>query len=36
MLRMNNNNNLNWEAPQLTLITINETENLIDFFIGVS
>jgi len=33
---MNNSNNLNWEAPQLTLITINETENVIDFIFGLS
>jgi hypothetical protein len=30
------NNNLIWEVPQLTLITINETENVIDFIIGLS
>lgn len=33
---MKNSNALNWEAPQLTLVTINETEIFIDFFLGVS
>jgi hypothetical protein len=32
---MKNSNTLNWEAPQLTLVTINETETFIDFFLGV-
>ncbi len=29
-------NTMEWEAPQLTLITINETENVIDFIFGLS
>lgn len=30
------NNNVHWEIPQLTLITIDETENVIDFIFGLS